>query len=357
LHAYFIYKLYGKCRTSNREKKIRFIIFAGFLLALSTSLVSAQQIYSDLSSQPTGRIYFNSVTPKTKWDLVHRKYDKTPTVIWGTLSMPKNVAGQVPAMVISHGSAGVQEKDYRWVQVFNSMGIAAFVVDSFGPRGIVNTSEDQRQLSPAVNDADALVALKLLSTDPRIDPMKIGQIGFSRGGSVALEMIMESFRKGIIDDDLKFAAAIGFYPGCAQSWWEVPAPALTGAPLMLALGEKDDYTPAKLCVNFAEIMKRDGQSVETHIYPGAYHDFDNTTRYFTYHNRATTASRCPQVLFDVNHGNYYHLLTGEQYLSLKEVEAENNGCIIRGVSTGSNFEQGNKAVADVKVFLTKALGL
>lgn len=339
-------------------KKITRCLFAAACLFAATACSAlAQQIYSDLSSQPEGRIYFNSVTPKDKWSLVHRKYDKTPTVIWGTLSMPKDAVGPVPAMIISHGSAGVQDKDSRWVQVFNAMGMAAFQVDSFGGRGIVNTSEDQSQLSPAANDADALVALKLLATDPRIDPKRIGQIGFSRGGSVALEVIMESFRKGIIDDDLKFAAAIGFYPGCAQSWWEVPAPALTGAPLMLALGEKDDYTPARLCVNFAEIMKRDGQSVETHIYPGAYHDFDNTTRYFTYHAKATTANRCPQVLFDVNHSAYYHLLTGERYPSLKEVLAENKDCVIRGVSTGSNFEQGNKSVADVKVFLTRALGL
>lgn len=339
------------------KKIMQRVSVVAFIFAATISSAFSQQIYTDLSSQPTGKIYFNSVTPKSKWDLVHRKYDKTPTVIWGTLSMPQNVTGPVPAMVISHGSAGVQDKDWRWVQVFNSMGIAAFMVDSFGGRGIVNTSEDQSQLSPAANDADALVALKLLATDPRIDPKKIGQIGFSRGGSVALEVIMESFRKGIIDDDLKFAAAIGFYPGCVQSWWEVPAPALTGAPLMLALGEKDDYTPAKLCVNFADIMKRDGQSVETHVYPGAYHDFDNTTRYFTYHSNAMTASRCPQVLFDVNHGAYYHMLTGEQYSSVKEVVDETKRCIIRGVSTGSNFEQGNKSVADVKVFLTKALGL
>jgi dienelactone hydrolase len=339
------------------KKILHFIVFTVFFLALGISSVSAQPIYNDLSSQPTGRIYFNSITPKTKWELVHHKYDKTPTVIWGTLNMPANVTSPVPAMVISHGSAGVQPKDQRWVQAFNSMGIAAFVVDSFGGRGIINTTEDQRQLSPAANTADALVALKLLSTDPRIDPKRIGQIGFSRGGSVALEVIMESFRKGIIDDDLKFAAAIGFYPGCAESWWEVPAPPLTGTPLMLALGEKDDYTPAKLCVNFSEIMQRDGESVEMHIYPGSYHAFDNPRPNFVFHARATTASRCPQVLYDVQHVKYYHLLTGEPYADLAEVQAQNKGCVIRGVSSGANIEQGNKAEADVRFFLKKTLGL
>lgn len=339
------------------KKILRFIGLSLILPLATISSAHAQQGLNDLSSQPVGKIFFNSVTPKSKWELVHRKYDKTPTLISGTLSMPEHATGPVPAMILSHGSAGIQAKDSRWVRLFNSMGIAAFQVDSYSDRGIVNTMEDQRQLSPAANDADALMALKLLSTDPRIDPKRIGQIGFSRGGSVSLEVVMESFRKGVIDNDVKFVAAIGFYPGCAMSWWEVPAPALSGTPIMLAMGEKDDYTPPQLCLNFADVMKRDGQPVEIHLYPGAYHDFDNTASYFRFHPGATTANRCPQVLFDVNHVAYYHLVSGEKYASLKEVEAEGKNCVIRGVSIGSNLEQGKKAEGDVKAFLTRTMGL
>lgn len=321
----------------------------------------AQTLYSDLSAKPTGRIDFNSVTPKSKWELVHRKYDKTPTPIWGTLYLPDRAQGEpgrVPAMVISHGSAGPQQKDVdRWVRVFNRMGVAAFVVDSYGPRGIRNTMDNQAQLSPAANDADALSALKLLSTDPRIDPKRIGQIGFSRGGGVAMDMTLDAFRKGIIDDDTRFAALIGFYPGCMQLWWEVPPPPLTGAPLMLALGEKDDYTPAQPCLNVADTMRRDGQTVEVHVYPGAYHDFDNTRAYFKYFAGATTARECPQAILDVQHSAYYHLLTREPYASFQAMEADYKRCIARGVSAGANLEQGQRSEADVKAFLTKAMGL
>lgn len=330
------------------------------MLATTTIIIpiQAQEIYSDLSSQPTGKIAFNSVTPKSKWELVHRKYDRKPTAIWGTLYMPEKRQGRIPAMVISHGSAGVQQKDVnRWARAFNDMGIAAFVVDSFSGRGITSTMDNQAQLNPAANDADALFALKLLSTDPRIDPGKIGQIGFSRGGSVAMEMVMESFRKGVIDDDTRFAALIGFYPGCPQVWWEVPPPALTGAPLMLALGEKDDYTPAKLCLNFVDIMRRDGQAVDVHVYPGAYHDFDSTQPYFKYFPNATTANQCPQVIFDIQNVGYYHLAGGEKYASYQAVEADNKNCISKGVSAGANIAQGDKAEADVKEFLIKTMGL
>jgi dienelactone hydrolase len=340
------------------KKRFLHLLFVCLAAVLGATSASAQQVFGDLSSQPTGKIYFNSITPKSKWELVHRKYDKKPTVIWGTLYMPKNAGGRIPAMVISHGSAGVEQKDIdRWVRAFNEMGIAAFVVDSFGGRGIVSTMDDQSQLSPAANDADALFALKLLGTDPRIDPKKIGQIGFSRGGGVAMDMVLESFRKGVIDDDARFSALIGFYPGCAQVWWEVPAPPLTGAPLMLALGEKDDYTPAKLCLNFMDIMKRDGLALEVHVYPGAYHDFDNTRQYFKYFPSAMSGQQCPQVMLDIQHVAYYHMLTGEKYPSYEAMAAEYKNCIIHGVRAGANFVQGDRAEADVKAFLIKAMAL
>jgi len=346
------------CMRAWRWNAIGVLMLGIFVIALISAPASAQEIVNDLSAKPTGRIHFNSITPKSKWELVHRKFDKSPTPIWGTLYLPETLQGRVPAMVISHGSAGPQQKDVdRWVRLFNQMGMAAFVVDSFGPSGIANTMDNQSQLNPAANDADALFALKLLSTDPRIDPKRIGQIGFSRGGGVAMDMTLDAFRKGVIDDDTRFAALIGFYPGCSALWWEIPPPPLTGAPLMLALGEKDDYTPAQLCRNAAEVMQRDGQTVDVHVYPGAYHDFDNTRAYFKYFPGATTARECPQTMIDVQHDAYYHLQTGEKYASLQAMEADYKRCTVRGVSTGANLDQAQRAEADVKAFLTKAMGL
>ncbi|MES2072572.1 MAG: dienelactone hydrolase family protein [Pseudomonadota bacterium] len=332
--------------------------FSLAIASLLPTLASAQQVYTELSTQPEGRIYFNSVTPKSKWDLVHRKYDKTPTVVWASLYLPKEIKGRIPAMVISHGSAGLQEKDVqRWARAFNEMGVAAFIVDSYSPRNIVSTEADQGKLSPAANDADALAALRLLATDPRIDPTKIGQIGFSRGGGVAMDMTMESFRKGMIDDDTRFAALVAFYPGCAQVWWATPAPKLSGTPLMMALGEKDNYTPAKLCQNFAEVMQRDQQEVEVHVYPDAYHDFDNTNAYYKYHPMSTSVQKCPQIQLDMEHGEYRYLQSGEKLASLGALEELTRTCIMRGVSTGANLKQGDRAEADVKAFLKKAFKL
>jgi dienelactone hydrolase len=90
------------------------------------------------------------------------------------------------------------------------MGIAAFVVDSFGPRNVGQTATDQSQLSTAVNVADALSVLKLLATHPRVDPGRIGVLGFSKGGQVALYTGLEPFGEPVIADDTRFAAHVAF---------------------------------------------------------------------------------------------------------------------------------------------------
>ncbi|MCA1323738.1 dienelactone hydrolase family protein [Herbaspirillum sp. alder98] len=336
--------------------KLLTVLLAVLLAACATA--NAQVVLNDLSSQPEGRIYFNSLSPKNKFQLVHRKYDTRPTMVSGVLTMPPGAKGRVPAMIIAHGSSGITPKLFeRWTKLFNDMGMAAFVVDSFSGRGIVSTMNDQNQVGVSVHEADALMALRLLATDPRIDASRIGLIGFSRGGKVAMEMVMESFRKGIIDDDLKFAALVSFYPGCTQVWWEKPAPALTGTPLMMALGAKDDYTPARQCQDFVPIMERDGQSVELHVYPDSYHNFDDSQTHFGYHAAATTPRHCTPSMLDMKNDAYYRLDTGERYPDSRVIQAEFKHCLERGVSTGANPSQGRRAVEDVRRFLAAAFHL
>ena len=81
-------------------------------------------------------------------------------------------------MVIAHGSGGILAgREDAWAARLNGLGIATFVVDSFAPRGLSSTARDQSRLSTMANLADALAALRLLATHPRIDPARIGVMG------------------------------------------------------------------------------------------------------------------------------------------------------------------------------------
>jgi dipeptidyl aminopeptidase/acylaminoacyl peptidase len=125
-------------------------------------------------------IRFESLTPSGYFQLARKETTRT-SVIAGTLTLPPGTDGRGPAMIISHGSGGILEsREVWWADQFARMGIAAFVVDSFGPRNVAQTATTSRSCPTAVNVADALVALKLLATHPRIDPARIGVLGSPR---------------------------------------------------------------------------------------------------------------------------------------------------------------------------------
>jgi dienelactone hydrolase len=68
-------------------------------------------------------------------------------------------------------------------------------------------------------------------------------------------------------------AAILVYPDCglgAALGMELRAQ----LPTMMAMGELDDWTPAKQCEALLERVKVDRDLIETHVYPSAYHSFD-----------------------------------------------------------------------------------
>ncbi len=328
------------------------------LLLLAAKRTPAQAVYDDLSSQPEGLIRFRSVTPNNRYELAHRSYAVAPTVVWGTLSLPRQGRKPWPAIVIAHGSAGIQDKDgQRWVPLLNQMGIATFAVDSFKPRKISRSDEDQSVLDQSANDADALAALKLLASDPRIDPQRIGVMGFSRGGIVALETALDRFRRGMVDGELRFAAHIAFYPGCGLRYWRTPSP-LTGAPIMMALAEKDDYVPAQACIAYAEAMKQAGQDIELHVYAGAYHDFDNTVNYLRRGARVQTSKHCADREIDPDTWQYKLLASGQTFSDYDAFAARLGNCVTRGdATTGSNPAAARQAERDVQAFLKRVFKL
>jgi len=179
----------------------------------------------------------------------------------------------VPIMFILHGSLGIvngREDDYA--HEFTQMGMAAFIVDSFGPRGITNTVDDQWQISNEDFLRDAFSALNTLSKDPRIDVTRSGVIGFSRGGIIALLSTYIQQRKLYpFIRNRSFAAHYLFYPGCTTHFYRNKT---TGAPITFFLAKKDNYTGAAPCVDIASELKLNGADVVTIVYPEVGHDWD-----------------------------------------------------------------------------------
>ena len=156
---------------------------------------------------------FPSMTLTDQQFLTGQKEGKLVTMA-GELRLPRPGTDRLPAVVLLHGSGGVSGNVLDWEQDLNAMGVATFVIDSFTPRGIVNTLNDQSQLGRTTMIVDAYRALDVLSRHPRIDPTRIALMGFSRGGQAALYASLKRFQRlqGIAGQE--FAAYIAFYPPC-----------------------------------------------------------------------------------------------------------------------------------------------
>ena len=184
---------------------------------------------------------------------------KPPAVIPAELYVPADRAGPFAAVVLVHGSGGVADfREHWYAREFAARGFAALVIDSFKPRGVTSTVEDQTRVTTPQMIQDAYAALAFLAADKRIDPTRIGVMGFSKGGTVALWSAMKAVgdrAEASGGTKQRFAFHLPFYPGCN---FQYRSPATTGGPILMMLGELDDYTQPQTCIGYAKRLQAGG---------------------------------------------------------------------------------------------------
>ena len=185
-----------------------------------------------------------------------------PVMLSAVVSRPEG-AGRFPAMILLHTCGGLSSHELTWALWLNSRGYVTVAVDSFSPRGLSNACGGNHPGHGEVRQ-DALGALTYLRSLPYVDADRVGVIGWSGGGTTAL-LIAEN---GSNPRTSGIRAAIAFYPYCNLSEPTIP--------VLMLLGEKDDWTPPGWCVSQAEWLKSQGRTeVELKLYPGITHGFDN----------------------------------------------------------------------------------
>lgn len=222
----------------------------------------------------TARIEIHSLESVT---LTDRQFltgvkDGIPVRIGGELRLPPG-AVRVPAVILIHGSAGVGANVDRWARELNGIGMAAFLLDCFTGRGIVQTVTDQSQLGNLCMIVDAYRALELLSKHPRVDPSCTVVMGFSRGGSVALYASFIRFQQMYGPAGLEFAGYISFYPQCNTAYQDDEN--VSDRSIRLFHGGADNYVSIEPCRRYVERLRRAGKDVHLTEYAGAHHAFDN----------------------------------------------------------------------------------
>ena len=185
-----------------------------------------------------------------------------------------------PAVVLLHGCNGayarqsgqLSEHLRRYAAMVNAQGFHALVLDSLTPRGETELCTQRlagRRVTMVERRRDALAALAWLAARNDVDPARVGLLGWSHGGSSVLAAMNER-QPEVAAAAVQARFGVAFYPGCAA---DVRSGFTTEAPLLMLIGEADDWTPAAPCHELARVAQ--GRSApRVASYPGAYHAFD-----------------------------------------------------------------------------------
>lgn len=199
-----------------------------------------------------------------------------PTRLSGRIMRPVG-AGPFPAVVLLHGCSGLYTKagalsarHLWWARALRDQGYLVLLVDSFGPRGIGDqcSEKDRKARASVERKRDAWGALEFLRSRPDVQGDRIAALGWSQGGGTVLAAY------GPDGEGAGFRGAVAFYPGCRTALrnpdWQ------PGGPLLILIGEEDDWTPAEPC---EELAGRDSVKglLELVVYPDAHHGFDLPT--------------------------------------------------------------------------------
>lgn len=192
---------------------------------------------------------------------------------------------QAPAVVLLHGCGGPYDRQGRlgermrdYARLFNDQGMHVLVVDSLTPRGekeLCTQRDGTRRTTQANRRLDALASLQWLAQRPDVDAHRLGIVGWSNGGSTVVAST-NLRQRDVRAAPVRPAFAVAFYPGCAADLRRGYQPS---APLLVMIGEADDWTPAAPCQALVAQAAVDAgagtPAVQIETYPGAYHDFDS----------------------------------------------------------------------------------
>ena len=199
---------------------------------------------------------------------------------------PAAVEGRAPALVLLHGCSGAYDGRGRLAARYaelaaqlHALGVHALVTDSFTPRGerqLCTQRHAARRITQTERRRDALGAVAWLAAQPQVDPARIGLLGWSHGGSAVLATT------NLRDPEVRAAAgqgtrpslAVAYYPGCGAELLHGFAPS---APLLMLLGEADDWTPPAPCKALAAGADTSAAPPpQLEAYAGAFHGCDGT---------------------------------------------------------------------------------
>lgn len=187
------------------------------------------------------------------------------------LARPTDRPGRLPAVIILHEWWGLNEQIVGVANRFAREGFVALAVDLYSRQGY-KVTQDPNEAADLMNNLSSQRALRDLNAAviwlkqlPHVDPPRIGMVGFSMGGILALTVATHN-------SDVK--AVVVFYGKVP------PIETLESllAPLQFHYAGKDGWVTRQEVDRLAQGFQQFNKPGEILTYPNADHSFFNEKR-------------------------------------------------------------------------------
>lgn len=319
-------------------KKLMFVVFY-FIISIN--------VYSQYTVE---KISFQSANPFSFNDVITNLENQEKQEVYGNLVIPDdtlNLQKKYPLIIGVAGSLGWGEHHYKYLKMYQEMGIATFELNSFKSRGIKSTVGSQTEVTIAAMILDAYKALEVLSNHPRIYKNKISITGWSLGGGVTLFSAWLPL-KNAINKNLSFASHLAFYPPCFIDPENIE---FSQSPMHILIGELDNWTPSQPCYELVEKLKNKA-NIDITIYEDSHHSFDRNSPVIV-NEKAYNFTECKFRLTKDGNVlmNYFNIPMSNPFLQKLGLMF----CVKRGINFGGNPVSREKSFVFANEFMTKTL--
>ena len=282
---------------------------------------------------PGERIEIPSASPRNYYTVCQGEA-AAPVTLVGKLFLPPKARSAVPCVLVVPGSLGIAPAHVRHAENLTRLGIAAFILDPFGPRNVTSTIANQTQYSFAASAYDVLATLRTLQGDPRLDAQRIGAQGHSRGGSAVLTAATKRFASPVLRDAPPLRAVLAAYPWSGHQFLD---PSVGPTRVQVLMGDRDEWCSLQQVQGHVQALRLAGGDARLEIFIGAAHSFDRGTAIETL-PEASVAPAAPTTYLS-DDGAFLDPRTGQPDPDLVDrdtmIYAMKAGYGVRGAAIGS----------------------
>lgn len=298
-----------------------------------------------------------SASPRNYHQMISAPSEMPPVTIDGQLFLPKHPAEvrRLPLVIIVPGSLGIAASHLAHAETLTAAGLATFVLDPFGARGVTSTVANQTQYSFAASAHDVLAAWRVLAALPEIDPARIGAQGHSRGGSAVLTAATRRFADAQLGPGRGLAAALAAYPWSGHQFLD---PRVGATRIRVLMGDRDEWCSLQQVQGHVQAIRLTGGDVALRVFAGAAHSFDRDTPVVRVDDAAVAPGAPTTYLAD--DGACIHPVTGRADPALTDrdvaVYGLKAGYGVKGATLGGTPAEAEAFREEMRAFWREVLG-